>query len=706
MKIFPREYLFIFHIICFLNCFAGYGQSEEQLKELKKAEQNYKNGDCGEALKGYLPLLETLEANTIIQYNLNYKVGFCYYASAPEDSFAVPYFRKYLETSDVHFEAYYFLGNISASSHEFDSAIFHFNKFKEFVENNTELTNSGLSEQIIEIADRQIAKCEFAEFLVRYPGCASLESLTGGANTVYSEYAPVINPDETSLAFTRRSPETLGGRVSDDGDFFEDIFISQMSRMAVPLEVDSYGNPIGEATIETMMFSTPVNMGQSVNTEGHEGAIQFSSDGKKFYIYRKSNIWVSEMKKKQTPYITKNWKKAKRQKQIKGVLRPKTYEPSVSVSTDGNVIYFSSERAGGIGGLDIYKSERGTDDNWSAPVNLGESINTPADEDAPFIAQDGKTLYFSSKGHRNMGDYDIFISEFTGDSWTTPLNMGYPVNSASDDIFYTVSTQSGTGYFSSNRSGGSGLMDIYKATFPANTASHAAIAGTILSGDSVPASVNISFIESDKPGDSTVIPADPLTGAFSFEAKFGKTYRININDINYEPYSDTATIPELVYFCQQYKDTFTIHLRKIIKDTLPAVDSLQMLSADSMAQAFSDSAAIADSIAKAELERTLKRTEPEKKSGNIEEGNGELVFRIQVGAYKNSHPAKIYEKLPGIKVISFEDGYTRYFSGAFATIEEARAGKEKIIKDGFSDAFIVAFKNNQKIPLSEALKKK
>lgn len=712
----PIEYLFFFLSIFFLSL-NSLSQTEEQLKELKKAEQNYKNGDYGEALKGYLPLLESLDENTIIQYNINYKVGFCYYASAPEDSFAVPFFRKYLETSDVHFEAYYFLGNISSSSHEFDSAIFHFTKFKEFVENNTELSNAGLSEQIIEIANRQITKCEFGKFLTKYPGCASLESPTGGINTVYSEYAPVINPDETILTFTRRSPETLGGRVSDDGDFFEDIFASQMSRTTVPLQMDSFGNPIGEATMEMMMYSLPVNMGQSVNTEGHEGAIQYSADGKKLYIYRKSNIWGSEMKKKQTPFITKNWKKARRQKQIKGVLHPKTYEPSVSISPDGNVIYFSSERPGGFGGLDLYRSERGSDKKWSIPVNLGETVNTSSDEDAPFISPDGKTLYFSSKGHSNMGDYDIFISEFTGETfdpanpsggWTKPLNMGYPVNSASDDIFYTVSTLSGTGYFSSNRFRGSGLMDIYKATFPSNTSSIANIHGKILTTDSNAAFVNISFIDSEKPGDSIVIFNDSLTGTFNLPLKFGKTYLININDINYEPHSDTVNIPELVYFCQRYSDTLNIFIQKIKKDTLPVLDSLQLLPGDTMAKFLPDSAAIADSLAKEELAETLKKViNSEKKSvpEKIMETDG-LVFRVQVGAHKNSLSKNIYEKITELQKLSFEDGYTRYFSGSFSTLEDARKRKEEIITIGFSDVFIVAFKDGQKIPLKEAMKKK
>ncbi len=377
------------------------------------------------------------------------------------------------------------------------------------------------------------------------------------------------------------------------------------------------------------------------------------------------------------------------------MLLPKTYEPSVCISSDGNVIYFSSERTGGFGGLDIYKSEKTSDGKWSEPVNLGETVNTNFDEDAPFISPDGKTLYFSSKGHHNMGDYDIFISEFNGESWSKPLNLGFPVNSSSDDIFFIVSNQTGMGFFSSNRTGGSGLMDIYKAKYPANTASKAEITGNIFAGDSTPAFVNMSFIESEKPNDSIVIFNDSLTGNFSFPLKFGKTYYININEKNYEPRSDTITVPELMYFCQQFKEIKNIYLNKIKQDTVPSVDSLALL-------ATADSIARADSLAKAEAE--LKSNL--EKARNLIDPKNVVLFRVQIGAFAKPPLRDVFKNIANLQVIPFEDGLTRYFSGAFSSYGEAKKRKEEIIAEGFEGAFIVAFKNSQRISIGEALKNK
>lgn len=718
LKFFSLDFILLFFLF-FLFASPGLGQTEEQIKDIKKGDQSFTEGNYGDALKYFLPLLETLDETSIITHNLNYKIGFCYYATAPEDSFAVPFFRKYLESTDVHFEAYYFLGHIAASNHDFDSAIFHFKKFKELVENNSDLSNAGLSEQIIEIADKQIEKSVFGKFLIEFPGCAKVESPEGGVNSEYSEYAPVITPDEKKIAFTRRSPETLGGRISSDGDFFEDVFISDISLATIPLETDSFGNQIGDATMEAEVYTLPINMGQRINTEGHEGAIQFSSDGKKFYIYRKSNIWISEKKKKETPYVTKNWKKAKKQKQIKGVLQPKTFEPSVSLSADGNILFFSSEREGGFGGLDLYKSVKGEDGKWSRPMNLGQTINTPLDEDAPFFAPDGRTLYFSSKGHSNMGDYDIFVSEFSGEimnfqdstqpGWSEPMNMGFPINSANDDIFFSVTTLSGTGYFSSNRNGTRGLMDIYKAKFPSVTTSRAVLNGTMKAHDSIPAFVNISLIEKSSPGDSLVIFTDSATGTFSLPVKFGKTYFVNAWDKNYEPKGDTIEIPNHVYFCQQYSGNVNFILQRIIKDTIPPADSLRLQNADSLAKQQADSAALADSIAKADLAETLKKViKSVKKNDPVkkEEATAGIIFRVQLGAFKNPLSKNIFEKFPDLKSISFEDGFTRYFSGSYSTPEEARARKNEIAAEGFPDAFIVAFKDGKKIPLKDAIKKR
>lgn len=677
----------------------SFSQTEEELKEIKKADLFFNAGNYGEALRIYLPLLETLDESVITKNELNYKVGFSYYASAPEETFAVSYFQKYLETSENHFEAYYFLGNIFSAAHQFDSAIFYLQKFLTIIEENEQLSAAGLTEQVVEIVNELIEKNEFAKYLLQNPSCAEVESVTGGINSNYSEYAPALSPDETMLVFTRRSPETLGGKISDDGDFFEDIFSSKISSATIPLETDEYGNATGEATRELLMYSMPVNMGQSVNTEGHEGAIQFSTEGNKLYIYRKSNIWVSEKKKKQSEYITRNWKKAKKEKKIKGVFQPKTYEPSVCISPDGNTIYFSSERRGGLGGLDIYKSEKNSDGKWSAPENLGENINTSSDEDAPFISSDGKLLFFSSKGHTNMGDYDIFVSELNGDEWSVPLNMGYPVNSASDDIFFTM-TPNGTGFFSSNRTGGLGLMDIYKVAFPANTSPEAVINGTVIANDSAYIPENFTITREDDLFDSKVIFTEPLNGNFSFPLQFGKKYFININDKNCEPFTDTIEVPELLFYCQKHEIFKKIILNCLQPDSVPPpVDSVAFAEKNEKQKLKSNPENIVVKE-KPKSDVVMKEKPKSDEAKNLIDPKDVVLFRVQIGAHANPLSKNIYENVANLQVIPFEDGLTRYFSGAFSTYNEAAQRRDEMISNGFEGAFIVAFKNGKRISLS------
>jgi hypothetical protein len=126
-------------------------------------------------------------------------------------------------------------------------------------------------------------------------------------------------------------------------------------------------------------------------------------------------------------------------KKLNDNINTKYWESHASVSYDGKTLYFTSNRKGGYGGLDIYSSTRAdvNQDNWEKPVNLGPDINTPFNEETPFISPDGKTLYFSSYGHFNMGGYDIFYSNLLENGkWSVPLNMGYPINTTDDDLFY------------------------------------------------------------------------------------------------------------------------------------------------------------------------------------------------------------------------------------------------------------------------------
>ncbi|MDH5382784.1 MAG: OmpA family protein, partial [Cyclobacteriaceae bacterium] len=142
-------------------------------------------------------------------------------------------------------------------------------------------------------------------------------------------------------------------------------------------------------------------------------------------------------------------------------------ESSVSISPDGKTLYFSSNRPGGLGGTDIFYSTVNDKGEWQRARNLSDVINTEFNEDGPFIDYDGKTLYFSSEGHKGMGAYDIFKTQYdsTTQTWSPPINIGYPINTPDDDIYF-VSTKGGkNAYYASVREDGYGFTDLYRITF-------------------------------------------------------------------------------------------------------------------------------------------------------------------------------------------------------------------------------------------------
>jgi outer membrane protein OmpA-like peptidoglycan-associated protein len=150
---------------------------------------------------------------------------------------------------------------------------------------------------------------------------------------------------------------------------------------------------------------------------------------------------------------------------LPGVINSSYRESSISITKDGDLLYFASERPGGFGGSDIYVCSKDSRGEWSRVKNLGSAINTEYDEDGPFIDYDGKALYFSSRGRKGMGGFDIFKSNLLDkekNEWSDPENLGYPINSPDDDVFFSGTKDGKRWYYSSVRADGLGYSDIYK----------------------------------------------------------------------------------------------------------------------------------------------------------------------------------------------------------------------------------------------------
>jgi len=143
-------------------------------------------------------------------------------------------------------------------------------------------------------------------------------------------------------------------------------------------------------------------------------------------------------------------------------INSESFEMHASTTKDGNILYFTSNRDGGYGGFDIYKSFKDENGEWSEPENLGSTINTAFDEATPFITENREKLYFSSKGHKNMGGYDIFYSERNNNTWSKPVNMGYPINTTDNDKFFFPLKNGKIAYYPKIKPDNYGKTDIYK----------------------------------------------------------------------------------------------------------------------------------------------------------------------------------------------------------------------------------------------------
>lgn len=289
--------------------------------------------------------------------------------------------------------------------------------FSEYLE--TEPDNEVLSQR----ARKRRADCAFAAEAVKNPVTFQPKSLGPGINTEDPEYLPAINAEGDLLIFTRR-------RSLPSGSAQEDLFVS--TRIA------------GEWT--------PARPLEEINTpENNEGGQSLSADGRflafgaarKKPNYGSFDLYLCERK-------PEGWSAPRN---IGATVNSKNWDSQPSLSSDGHVLYFASDRPGGQGGKDIWVTHSLKEGYWSAPRNLGLPINTPEDEQVPFIHPDGRSLYFETTGLPGMGGSDLYVSYLQEDgSWSKPLNLGYPINTKANESGLFVGIDGQTAYFATDRS--------------------------------------------------------------------------------------------------------------------------------------------------------------------------------------------------------------------------------------------------------------
>jgi outer membrane protein OmpA-like peptidoglycan-associated protein len=472
----------------------------------------------------------------------NFFLGLCY-LKVGEGGNGLPYMQKVYELDKEYYpEIEYMMGQCAEDANQFDVALKYYDNF---------LKVEGVKKEvkIYEEVNRHIDICTNAKKLTSNPVKAKIENLGPIVNSIFPDYGPVITADESILIFTSRREGNIGKKTASYLDQEEEF----------PLE-DIY-----QCTKVDGKWSEPKNLGTPVNTIENDAAVALSPDGSQLFLYKDSqegDIYLSKKKGKE-------WSEP--QSLGENINGAKSSEQSCSITGDGKTLYFSSNRPGGYGGLDIWKSQL-IKGKWSDPINMGPKINTKEDEDSPFIHPDGQTLYYSTKGKFTMGGYDIVKTTLDKSGWGEPVNLGYPINSVQNDIYFVLSADNKHGYYASFKEGGYGKHDLYRITMPEEkpkdmagaSASSAAegkniaqgfnaknnskvtlLKGAITDGAKKDAmEATVSLINNQTGQKISEVNSNSATGSYLVILPAGKNYGITITKPGYLFHSENFDIPD------------------------------------------------------------------------------------------------------------------------------------------------------------------
>jgi len=401
-------------------------------QDKKTAMKFFEVGNFEEAIDEYLPLYEADKENLEFNYNL----AVSYLNTNIDKSLAIPHLETLTKNPKIDANAWYLLGRAYHFGYQFDAAIIAYEKFRE--------TNNGSEVNKVD-AIKQIEYCENAKELMKFGVKVKFENLGKNINSPYADYFPFVPIDESYLIFN--SKRDLNSIEQLDGSYLPNIFMSY---------------------VESGEYQKSQPLPENINTpDGKEEVVGLNSSGTKAIFY------YEDFKKYGDLYECK----------IDGatLLKPNKLEKRVNT----NKLYFASDRPEGYGGIDLYSCQLLPNGKWSLPTNLGPTINTKFDEDFPNLSPDGKSLYFSSKGHTSMGGFDIFKTTWDPikNKYSSVQNLGYPLNTPEDNMNFRVSESGKYGYISAVRKGGYGDLDIYRVDFLEVESRYTVISGTISSDD-------------------------------------------------------------------------------------------------------------------------------------------------------------------------------------------------------------------------------
>jgi len=490
---------------------------------------------------------------------LNWMIGFIHFQHSHLDDKCTPYLEKaFAINPKVEKELPY---NLAWAHHihlRWDDAI----KYYEIYKNNLDKDDKLYYEQRLEDVNKKIFECNNGKKYSQNPQRVFVDNMGGKINSHYPDYSAYISADESVLMFTSRR-ETSMGAEKDNADhaFFEDIFTSVKTN--------------GE-------WSEAENIGTPINSVDHDATAGLSPDGTTLYIYAHhgkggGDIYRSKLNGKE-------WTKPEK---LGKTINSESRETTISEWYDGSKLLFISNKPGGKGAGDIYLVNKDEKGNYTSAINVGEPLNTKYGEEGVFLVPDGKTLYFSSRGHATMGGYDVFKTTYENGKWSEPENLGYPVNGPDDDVYFVMSGSGRRGYYASAKEGGFGEKDLYMITFlgpekpfeisnednllagvtepvksvhAAGTVEIASNPLTILKGTITdaktkkPLEASIELVDNSKNQVIATFKSNSVTGKYTVMLPSGKNYGIVVKATDYLFHSENVDIPLSTGYQEIIKD--------------------------------------------------------------------------------------------------------------------------------------------------------
>ena len=594
-----------------------------------------------------------------------YYLGYCYLNTSDVPDTAAMYFEEGIKLlkpdeafSDLGVDFRLALAETEQVLLDPDKALSIYEELKSHVPES--------DEELTKLIDHKIIVCKNAKIYLKNSIEITVTNLGKNVNSPYDDHSPLITVKNNLLIFTSRRPTPKAAKLKD-GQYPEKIFYSKKED--------------GEWTKARLlqMFYKKYD---------HESAASVSADGSELYLFHNDlegkSIYVS--------YFDGNsWEKPVK---LPYPINTGADETHASLSADKSTLFFTSNREGGYGGMDIYMTKRNGDGVWGKPKNLGPNINTELDEDTPILHVDGKTLYFSSESHNSMGRMDVFYSVMEPDSsWTEPINMGFPINTPDDDFFFVPTINKSEAYYASSRfEDNYGGADIYNVRFKEGFVGNlAVIEGVIKNDDNTPYE-KIRILVTNLNNNRLVgdYRPDPKTGTYLMFLETGNLYEIKQVIGGKREKVEHLDVKDEVAF-SKLND---VVLFKEVTITPPLIPGISMIEKKTKE--------IEQQIAKITAKKVVVPSGYKKEFVPTPAAPYKYTYVVQILALKKK-PLFVYLYFRGLeasKIKSYKcsDGYTRYIYGVYDGFKAAEEARKELQKSGkYQDAFVRDYKDIEEL---------